>query len=204
MRNIILASNAYLCLDRAFDLFPKGLLRSHAGFIPTAAQMYKTKPWLVEDRNKLISMGMEVTDIDLHNKDYGQLKSEIAGMDVIFVAGGNVFYLLQKTRDSGFDRVVKESVEAGVLYIGSSAGSVLAGPDIGPMRYLDDPATAPNLASTVSLGLVDFIPFPHWGNIQYKTEYSKTINKYYEMECKIIPLRDDQAVVVHDRLYTVI
>ena len=54
------------------------------------------------------------------------------------------------------------------LYIGSSAGSVLAGPDIDITRELDDPNEASNLKTTEGLKLVDFIILPHYGKGAYR------------------------------------
>ena len=60
-------------------------------------------------------------------------------------------------RESGFSKIVKKLIEEGVTYIGSSAGSVLVGPTIEPVKTMDNPNDAPNLNSFEGLGFIDFV-----------------------------------------------
>lgn len=46
--------------------------------------------------------------------------------DAIFVCGGYSEFLLRQMNRTGFDAIVKESVEQGLFYIGMSAGSMVA------------------------------------------------------------------------------
>ena len=59
------------------------------------------------------------------NQDYKFDKD----IDVIYVKGGNVTQLLHYLRMYGQFEKIKEMVESGVLYIGQSAGAVVAGSD---------------------------------------------------------------------------
>ncbi len=45
--------------------------------------------------------------------------------DVIYSCGGNTFYILDRIRKTGFDKLIKNFVNRGGLYIGVSAGSII-------------------------------------------------------------------------------
>ena len=50
--------------------------------------------------------------------------------DVIYLNGGNPFYLLHHLKRSGADTIIREFVENGGLLIGVSTSSIVLGPDI--------------------------------------------------------------------------
>jgi dipeptidase E len=114
-------------------------------FIPTAADTYENKSFIDVDRDKLVELGFNVINVDLKNRKANQLRKDLEKVDIVFVAGGNSFYLLEKVLESGFDKIIKELVERGVTYVGSSAGAILAGPSIEPVKTLDDPSEAQKL-----------------------------------------------------------
>lgn len=132
-------------------------------FIPTAADQYENK-WFVEaTRNDLRRLGIkELIDIDLTQYTPEGLRLALADCDVIFVNGGNTFYLLDWVRKSGFDIVLPELLARGVVYAGTSAGSIIVGPNIELAGY--GPSGDPNdinLTDLTGLGLVDFAVWPH-------------------------------------------
>ena len=136
---------------------PRGL---KVAFIQTAADPYEDK-WFVEaDRKKLIELGFVLVDLDLKDKTQDELQSILSKVDIIYVTGGNSFYLLEKMRESGFDKILPALLEQGIIYAGSSAGAVIVGSSLEPIKSLDDPSKAPNLKSYDGLGLVDFVIIP--------------------------------------------
>ena len=167
-------------------------------FIPNAADNSSNPWWIKEDRDKLIQLGFPVQDTDLRQLTGPALLNRLSLSKLIFVAGGNTFYLLQKFHDSGLFENISTLLDRGIIYIGSSAGSVLAGPDISPARTQDDPSQAPNLKSYSGLNLVNFSVIPHFGTPEDKPEYMKTFADIYEMPYPFITLTNSQAVWVED------
>ncbi len=176
-------------------------------FINTAAEAedQNNLGWLEDDRNGLVSGGFNLFDYTITGKTPAQIEKDLGGCDVIHVNGGNTFYLLLQARKSGFDKFIKSFVENGGIYIGSSAGSIVAAPDIGIRRKTKHEKFVPQLKDFKGFGLVDFIVFPHWANEEFKDDYlSKILIESYATSNKIILLTDTQYVLVEDDMYKII
>lgn len=197
---LLLTSAAAATLDKCLSYLPAYKPGVKVAFITTAAGMEKDAPWQTKDRNKLEELGFHVTSVDIKDKSEEQLRTEFADIDILFVAGGNTFYLLEQAKKSGFIQIAKELIARGVIYIGSSAGSVLAGPNIESVQTLDDPHVA-ILASYDAMNIVDFVVLPHYQN---DDPVYKEIEKTYANKYNLLPLTDQQFVLVTDEGHEVI
>lgn len=170
-------------------------------FIRTAAEAEEgAKWWLDKDRKALIDAGLEVKDYTLTDKSKEEVQKALRMIDVVCVGGGNTFYLLEKMRACAFEELIIEFMTDGKVYIGSSAGSIVAGPDIYPAYRIDEIKKAPNLTDYKGLTLVDFVIMPHWGSDYFRNLYlnERLAHVYDHPENKIILLADDQYVVTLD------
>jgi len=191
-RRLLLAS---LGLGR-LEQFVEGAFEEKVlAFVPTAGTPYEDQSFVDRDRQILAKMGFKIREVPLEGKTADDLRAELSDVDVVFVAGGNTFYLMQEMRKSGFDVVLPECIDRGTPYVGASAGAVVVGPDLRPVQTLDDPTAAPDLTSMEGLGLVEFVVLPHYGLEKYLPEYESIIERYKD-ELEIVPLRNDQAVEV--------
>ena len=90
-----------------------------------------------------------------------KILSTISQCDIIYVSGGNTFYLLNELRKSRIWQAIKNAVKAGKIYIGESAGAVVAAPDTRYATLMDENST--NMSDFAGLNLVDFCVVPHFG-----------------------------------------
>lgn len=199
MKNIFLtSSNAEVTHDliKHIPNFRPGM---KLAFIPTAAEVEEgDMSWLHEDRQVLVDAGFIVTDFSVQGKNLEEVKTALDPMDAILMSGGNSYFLLQELQRSNCMSYLRDRVAQGMIYIGSSAGSIVAGPNIKLTWGLDDPAQSPKLDGERGLGLVDVVVFPHWGSESFSEEYRTTMISAYTKGEKIILLTDDQYLWVSD------
>ncbi len=199
MKRLFLTSVACNILDKFVELLDCSPSDLTVAFIPTAADVYEDKSFVDNDKSKLLELGFKILEINITGKNEEILEEQLKNIDIIFVAGGNTFYLLEKTLDSGFDKIVKKFVENGKYYIGSSAGSVLVGLSIELVRLLDNPNKAQNLKSFDGLKLIDKMILPHYGNEKYQDKMDQILSDYANVQNKIIKLTDNQAAIIHNQ-----
>lgn len=82
----------------------------------------------------------------------------LKGAEAIFIGGGNTWQLLKDLKDKRLLDVIREAVDGGTPYIGSSAGSNVAGLTIGNTN--DMPAA--DCYGREAMGLVRFNVNPHY------------------------------------------
>lgn len=201
---LILTSSNYFVTEHFVPHLPKQPSQMKLTFIPTAAEVEKGDlQWLRDDRQALVNAGFQVSDFTVTGKTKVEVKTMLESTDFVFVAGGNTFYLLQEMRKSGFAELIAEYVKKGVVYGGSSAGSVVTGPDISLVKELDDASLAPELTDYKGLNLVDVSVLPHWGSEHFQKRYRKVMISEYKTGLKIILLTDDQYLLVKDNKFTI-
>lgn len=183
----------------------KTLKNIKAAFITTAGEPEKEKNWIAKDRNSLNQAGITTFDYTITGKTPIELEHDLSACDLIHVNGGNTFYLLLQAKKSGFDKFIKKQVDKGVVYTGSSAGSMIACPDIAVTWRPENEPFEKDLADTHGFNLVDLTIFPHWGNSSFKKIFfNYRLKNAYKKGAKIILLNDDQYVEVIDGNYRIV
>lgn len=105
-------------------------------------------------RQSFATMGYGLDSIH----DATDKKAAVEQAEAIFIGGGNTFRLLKALYDFEILQPIKQRVEQGMPYIGSSAGSNVAAPTIRTTN--DMPIVEP--PSFNALGLVSFQINPHY------------------------------------------
>lgn len=121
-------------------------------FVPFA--LYDRDKYAATAQQRFAKMQYELSSIHRVSDP----KQAVTDTDAIFIGGGNTFRLLKALYDSDLLGPIRERVEAGMPYIGSSAGSNVAGPTIRTTN--DMPIVQPR--SLDALGLVSFQINPHY------------------------------------------
>lgn len=195
MKNIFLTSSLQTVakdLVKNFDPRIKKFL-----FITTASEIEEgDKTWLQKDRDSMVDLGYDLKDFTLTNNTQKQVEESLTKVDGIIMAGGNTFYLLWKIQQSGSAILIKKFVENGGVYIGSSAGSMVAGPDLYATREKKELDPVPEIKDFKGLEITDIIIQPHWGSEYFKESYLDEIMKHsYQTGFKQILLTDSQYVI---------
>lgn len=197
MKKLLLSSFGCQTLDLVEELLPRPATMLKAIFIPTAADPYEDKSFVDVDLRKLEEMGFKVTVVDLKEHQGDDLDRKLTQADLVLVAGGNTFYLLDQMRKSGFDILIKKHIERGLIYVGSSAGSAVCCPTIEAAKRFDDPAAAPDLTDFSGLNLYDKILIPHVQKEKYAERIRQTKAEMEEKGFEVVTLTDSEAIVVN-------
>lgn len=124
-------------------------------FVPYARPSGMTHDAYTEAaRGRLRDMGFDVAG--LH--EAADPVAAVMEAEAVFVGGGNTFVLLRELYETGALEALRERALGGMPYMGSSAGSNLAGLTIGTTN--DMPIVEPR--SFRALGLVPFNINPHY------------------------------------------
>ena len=194
-----------LILASEFDvLFPKiknsGIFKSYkkAVFIPTAC-MYKEKDYVVYFENQVqkqfssLSITSEILEISAHPAQ--EVERILQACDIVYVGGGNTFFLLEKMKNCNFKNALNKFFKKGGLYIGSSAGAIVTCPDIGFIQFMDEPEKA-NLKNYTGLGYIDFPLIPHLDHEKYSKDAITIRNELKTENKPVIGLKDNQGLFV--------
>ena len=127
----------------------------------------------------------------------------ISFCDIIYVNGGNTYYLLDKVRKSGFDKIIGELLDQGKIYVGVSAGSYLASPTIeaAGWKHTDPDRNVVKLKDLTALNLVPFIITAHYNRKKYRVAVSAGAAK---SKYPVVALYDSQAVQVEGDKYKIV
>lgn len=112
-------------------------------------------------------------EIDLRRyfDDPERLTADLQKFKVVWVAGGNTFVLRRAMLQSGVDELLRELVgNDTLLYIGESAGAIMATPGLQGAEFEDDPYVTPEGYEDVDddadlwqgLGLIEYWLVPHY------------------------------------------
>lgn len=143
------------------------------------------------------NLGAKVTVFDLKDKTQDEVDSVLDTSDIVYVCGGNTFYLLYHMKACNFVSLLSKHLKKGLIYIGSSAGSIVLCPDINFISPMDDPSVV-SLDDTQGLSLVDFLFLPHLDH-EHLSNAAKVISENYDDETLLFALKDNQAIIVQGK-----
>lgn len=204
MKRILLLKSSGRDIESYKDLLPyltKPLNENKICFITTASHPEANKDYLRMDIRALNKIGFEkIQEYDIKDKHEKILRKDLGGFDIIFVTGGNTFYLLKHIRESGFNKVIKELIDKGVVYMGASAGSYVVCPTIEVPTWKNHDNNAVGLENLTAINLVPFLLFAH-----FTPEWKETVEKESKKtHYPIITLTNRQAVLCINGKYKII
>lgn len=147
--------------------------------------------WVDEEFQTILDLGILKENI-LEYK-IGQ-NVDINQFDAIYMMGGNTFYLMSKIREYHFDKVLRNAINHGTIYIGSSAGSEVISKSIDASLGFDE-----NLVGLIDfdgLGFIDSVIIPHANKRkEHVLEYEEK-SKY-----PVIAIENGDGVIISNNEY---
>jgi len=157
----------------------------------------ETIGWLQDNYEAMEAAGLTIDRIDLRNfRDPKALAAKLASYDVIWLAGGNTFYLRWLLADTGADVVIRDLVQNGKVFAGASAGAIVAGPTLKHVELADDPELSPAWPKD-GLGLTRTVVVPHSDQPGYATITGKINLELKSDGFTTCPLNNDQALIIN-------
>ena len=144
------------------------------------------KTWMNEEFKTILNLGILKENIT----EYKIGKSiNVNDFDIMYMMGGNTFYLLDIIRKTNFDNYIRNFIESGKIYVGSSAGSEILGNSIDVALGYDENNV--NMTDFTGLKIVDGLIIPHCN--RKKDFINKLKNETNE---KLYLLYDGEGIVI--------
>lgn len=139
--------------------------------------------------------GYQSEELDLDGKSEDELREILSKKELVYVEGGNSYYLLKSIRESGFDKVIKELLPKGLIYMGGSAGAYVACPTIEMAGFRhQDKYDHYGVTDLTGMNLIPFLLSVH-----YKPEYRDILEeKISQAKYPLKILTDEQAILIKD------
>src|SRR3989344_8408249 len=194
MKTFILASSGNFITANNLDHFlPKPLSEAKILYVTTASKKVNDASYVERTRQKMDELNFSYTEYDIVGKSEEELKKALSSHDILYVEGRNTFYLLKSVRDTGFEKIVKEEIENGLVYWGVSAGSYIACPSI-IMATWSDRFDRFGVTDWTAMNLVPFLIKAHYtpDMLEALKEKSKGL------QLSLYVLNDEQAVLMKE------
>lgn len=204
MKGVLLLKSSGQDTESYKPLLPylkKSLNKIKICFITTASYPEVNRDYLKSDMQTMSKIGLkQIQEYDIKDKNEKTLRKDLSNFDIIFVSGGNTFYLLKHVKESGFDKVIPSLLNNGKIYIGASAGSYITCPTIEMATWKDHDNNVVGLKNLTAMNLVPFLLFAHFSP-KWKTTVEENSKK---ISYPVVTLTDHQAVLCVDGKYKIV
>ena len=201
-KTLLLASSFPEMIDEIIKLLQKPSYDVEVAFITTASKPEEDLDYLQKDLEIMKGVGFNVEQIDIEGKSEGQLMKLLELKDIIFVEGGNTYYLLKAINECKFEKVLRKLLKSGKVYIGVSAGSMVAGKTIMTSVWRGEVnGKNKNRVKLKKLKGMNLVPFDIF--VHYETKYAEIIKRKMKNPKKRFKklriLTDGQALLVQGK-----
>ena len=142
--------------------------------------------WMDEEFQTILDLGIlkeNIIEYKIGNK------VNLDEFDVMYMLGGNTFYLMDIIRKTNFDKEIKEFISLDKIYVGSSAGSEILGNSIDIALGYDENNI--NMTDFTGLKIIDGLIIPHCNR---KEEFINKLKK--ETNEKLYLLYDGDGISI--------
>ena len=176
MKKVILTSCGMIdesLKEQFYNLLDKDRSQIKLLYITIAAdgEFDTDRTWIDKEFETILDLGIKKENITEFKY---QDNIDFCDFDIVYMLGGNTFYLMKELKEKQLDEKIKEAIDNGVIYIGSSAGSIILGKSIEAALPFDENWL--ELENFEGLNIVDGIVIPHANK---KQEFIKEQKKKY-------------------------
>lgn len=168
------------------------------GIITTASIQKENNRFALKAKKDFLQMGF--TQVGFIDIEYDNLQL-LEQCQIIYINGGNPFYLLYQMKKSRTDIILRDFACRGNMIIGVSAGAVVLGPNIEIVHYFTPEMNSIKLRDFKALGLTNKIIFPHYDreDLFLNSEGKSIEDRLQEYEslhnCMITRLKNNQFLI---------
>lgn len=194
---LFLASNGQYVIEKGLKMFVKPDMDLKLAHVTTAQKGVDDREYIKNHQKELTESGYDFEELDIEGKSEIKLRKILHNMNAVWIDGGNTFYLLKTVKETGFDKVIKDLINQGLIYFGASAGSLIMCPTIETCLWKvseKDVKDDYGLKDLTGLNLVPFLLKVH-----YKPEQKDFLEeKMKGVKYPVRVLKDSQAFLVQD------
>lgn len=194
---LVLGSDLSFLLEYGYNLtgIPKDQMK--IGYITTASKgdrgdFSRNLKYAIREN------GYDFEEIDIEGKSRGEIKTFFKDKNIIHMEGGNTFYLLRAIRETGFAAILKELLEEGRVYIGTSAESYIMCPTIEVSDWDTTGKPRFDVSDFTALNYVPFVLKVHYTDNKEADIKEHMKNLKYPLRI----LKDGQGILAEDGKYT--
>lgn len=201
MRVLLISNSGRPFLEHCRDTIAAFLGdRRRVAFV-TAAAYADAAGYHERARQALAPAGLDVTHLEVENPG-----SVLERADAVFVGGGNTYHLLRRLHAAGLVETLRSRVADGLPYIGSSAGTNVAGPNILTTNDWNVDGTT----RFDALGLVPFNINPHYQEVDpamapFSETRAERIGEFHRVHAQpVVGIEEQTCVQGEDGVFTVV
>lgn len=161
-------------------------------FVITPIKYLQRNKYILRQFRQFKGIKIPEQNITFFQLDRKIKQDDLKNIDVIFVFGGNTFDYLDRIKKTGLDKIIKTFVKKGGIYVGLSAGSLVACPTIETTTWNPTDRNEIGLKNLIGLNLVPFLIKVHFEERLRSIVEEKAKKTKYQ----VITLTDKQAVLV--------
>ena len=158
--------------------FLKDVPEKEITFVPTASNPEDYKRYVDEAKQAFLKLGFTINILDISKTEKQKIENILKDTKILYVSGGNVFYLLQELKRKKILDTIKDKISNGMLYIGESAGAVITSKNIEYIQIMDNKEIATDLDNYEAMNITDFYILPHNNEFPFVESAKETIKIY--------------------------
>ena len=125
--------------------FLKDIPEKEITFIPTASNTENYKEYVDEAKQVFLELGFSLNIVDISKKEKDELEKILENTKILYVSGGNIFYLLQELKHGKILDTIKDRISDGMIYMGESAGAMITSKNIEYSQIMDNKEIATDI-----------------------------------------------------------